>query len=78
MPQTLSTTCTHMSNSTHPELTRPGGAYERGQFDKWFGNPPEPHYWTGFPQESHKVYVMEKTALYIAYMDGYNSSCETE
>lgn len=60
------------------ELTRPGGAYERGQFDKWFGHPPEPHYWTGEPLYSTKIFAMEKTALYNAYMDGYNAPCETE
>ena len=51
--------------------TRHGGAYDRGSADKYYGRPPEPHFFTGDTYSSQ----MSEDEI-AAYMAGYNEETD--
>jgi len=57
--------------------TRHGGAYDRGSADKYYGRPPEPHFFIGDTYNSEKIEESKMNKEEIeAYMAGYNEETD--
>lgn len=60
---------------TDDNLTRHGGAYDRGAADAWYGREYAPHYYKGDSYSSEKVEIERMTLLEkIAYHRGYTEN----
>lgn len=59
------------------ELTRHGGAFDRGQADKYYGREFAPHYFVGATHQSEKITKLTAEQL-DAYTRGYDEQIETK
>jgi hypothetical protein len=57
------------------EFTRHGGAYDRGQADKYYGRAFAPHFYKGDSLQSELITNLDAEAL-AAYTKGYNEQTD--
>ena len=57
------------------EFTRHGGAFDRGQADKYYGRAFAPHFYKGDSLQSELITKLDSEAL-AAYTEGYNKQTD--
>jgi hypothetical protein len=57
------------------EFTRHGGAFDRGQADKYYGRAFNPHFFLGDSFQSEMIKTLNAEAL-AAYTQGYNEQTD--